>query len=167
MQHMKLLDSLRIKKLHELIDTLNPDLRVSKNREFFVMSPEKAYRLLEAIAIISGSEDKLQCVAPNKEAQPKDYSSDYHRKQREQIDFFKCGIPIGAELMYVDDDSIHVTVVDNKNVKYKGEITRLSPLAAKLRGCTAIQGASVFTYNGRKIVDIAEETQWNQDAITK
>ena len=31
------------KKLHKLIDKLNPDLRVSKNREFFVMSPEDAY----------------------------------------------------------------------------------------------------------------------------
>ena len=129
------------------------------------MSPEKAYRLLEAIAIISGSEDKLQRVAPIKDTQPKSHSSNYHRKQREQIDFIKCGIPIGAELVYMDDDSVRVTVVDNKNVKYGNEITRLSPLASKLRGCGAIQGASVFAYNGRKIVDIAEETQWNQDAI--
>ncbi len=35
------------KKLHELIDTLNPKLRLAKNREFFAMSAEKAYRLLE------------------------------------------------------------------------------------------------------------------------
>ena len=42
------------KKLHKLIDDLNPDLRVSKNREFFVMSAEDAYELLEAIATISG-----------------------------------------------------------------------------------------------------------------
>ena len=48
------------KKLHKLIDNLNPDLRVSKNREFFVMSAEDAYELLEAIATISGSQDKLQ-----------------------------------------------------------------------------------------------------------
>ena len=41
------------KKLHKLIDNLNPDLRVSKNREFFVMSAEDAYELLEAIAILA------------------------------------------------------------------------------------------------------------------
>lgn len=46
-------------KLHKLIDNLNPDLRVSQNREFFVMSPEEAYELLETIAIISGSQDRL------------------------------------------------------------------------------------------------------------
>ena len=57
------------KKLHELIDTLNPKLRLAKNREFFAMSAEKAYRLLEAIAIISGSADKLKDKAkPPQEA---------------------------------------------------------------------------------------------------
>ena len=50
------------KKLHKLIDDLNPDLRVSKNREFFVMSAEDAYELLEAIATISGSQDKLKRI---------------------------------------------------------------------------------------------------------
>ena len=51
------------KKLHKLIDNLNPDLRVSKNREFFVMTPQDAYDLLESIATISGSQDKLVKVA--------------------------------------------------------------------------------------------------------
>lgn len=48
------------KKLHKLIDNLNSDLRVSKNREFFIMTPEDAYELLEAIAIISDSVGKLK-----------------------------------------------------------------------------------------------------------
>ena len=47
------------KKLHELIDTLNPDLRTVENfdgkerkREFYAMSKEDAYTLLECIAKI-------------------------------------------------------------------------------------------------------------------
>lgn len=44
--------NLEDKKLHQLIDDLNSDLRVSKNREFYVMTPEQAYQLLEAIAIV-------------------------------------------------------------------------------------------------------------------
>ena len=47
--------NLEDKMLHKLIDNLNPDLRVAKNREFFIMTREDAYELLEAIAIISGS----------------------------------------------------------------------------------------------------------------
>lgn len=67
--------------------------------------------------------------------------------------------------MFIDDDSVRVTVVDaEKNkVEYNGEATSLSPLAEKLRNVSAIQGASVFTYNGKKITDIAEETQWKKE----
>ena len=158
------------KKLHELIDTLNPKLRLAKNREFFAMSAEKAYRLLEAIAIISGSADKLKRVVP---MQGEDAVSSTRkqshcqgssgRKQRPAINFQKCGIPVGAELVFIDDASIRVMVVDaEKNkVEYNGETTSLSPLAEKLRNVSAIQGTSVFTYNGKKITEIAEETQWN------
>lgn len=159
------------KKLHELIDTLNPKLRLAKNREFFAMSAEKAYRLLEAIAIISGSADKLKHVAPmqgegtvsSTRKQPHCQGSS-GRKQRPAINFQKCGIPVGAKLVFIDDDSVRVTVVDTEKnkVEYNGETTSLSPLAEKLRNVSAIQGASVFTYNGKKITDIAEETQWSQ-----
>lgn len=160
------------KKLHELIDTLNPKLRLAKNREFFAMSAEKAYRLLEAIAIISGSADKLKRVVPiqgegavsSTRKQPHCQGSS-GRRQRPAINFQKCGIPVGAELVFIDDDSVRVTVVDTEKnkVEYNGEITSLSPLAEKLRNVSAIQGASVFTYNGKKkITDIAEETQWSQ-----
>lgn len=159
------------KKLHELIDTLNPKLCLAKNREFFAMSAEKAYRLLEAIAIISGSADKLKRVVPmqgedavsSSRKQPHCQGSS-GRRQRPAINFQKCGIPVGAELVFIDDDSVRVTVVDTEKnkVEYNGEITSLSPLAEKLRNVSAIQGASVFTYNGKKITDIAEETQWSQ-----
>ena len=65
----------------------------------------------------------------------------------------------------IDDDSVRVTVIDaEKNkVEYNGETTSLSPLAEKLRNVSAIQGTSVFTYNGKKITDIAEETQWKKE----
>lgn len=160
------------KKLHELIDTLNPKLRLAKNREFFAMSAEKAYRLLEAIAIISGSADKLKRVAPmqgedivSSTRKQSHCSGSSGRKQRPAINFQKCGIPVGAELVFIDDDSVRATVVDaEKNkVEYNGETTSLSPLAEKLRNVSAIQGASVFTYNGKKITDIAEETQWKEE----
>lgn len=158
------------KKLHELIDTLNPKLRLAKNREFYAMSAEKAYRLLEAIAIISGSADKLKRVVPMQgedavsSSRKQPHCQGSSGRKRPAINFKKCGIPVGAELVFIDDDSVRVTVVDaEKNkVKYNGETTSLSPLAEKLRNVSAIQGASVFTYNGKKITDIAEETQWSQ-----
>ena len=59
------------KALHELIDRLNPDLRTIETfngrrrvKEFFEMSPEDAYSILDAIARISGTEDRLHRVTP-------------------------------------------------------------------------------------------------------
>ena len=80
--------NLEDKKLHKMIDNLNPDLRVSSNREFFVMSPQEAYELLEAIAVISGTKDKLKKVkvAPAKK----------QVVRRPPVNFVKCGIPMGA-----------------------------------------------------------------------
>ena len=59
--------NLEDKKLHKMIDQLNPKLRVNKKREFFDMSPEDAYELLEAIATISGTKGKLSRTIPKKE----------------------------------------------------------------------------------------------------
>ena len=46
-------------KLHKLIDSLDSNLRHAKNKEFYEMSPEKAYAILSAIAEINGDEDLL------------------------------------------------------------------------------------------------------------
>lgn len=56
---------------HDLIDRLNPDLRSietfagrERKREFYAMSPEDAYSLLECIAKISGTEARLKKLTP-------------------------------------------------------------------------------------------------------
>ena len=57
-------------KIHSIIDKLNPNLRSIENfngkqrvREFYAMSPEDAYSILEAIAEIHGRADKLKRIA--------------------------------------------------------------------------------------------------------
>ena len=145
--------ALEDKKLHAMIDNLNPDLRVSKNREFFVMSPEDAYSLLEAIATISGSKARLKKikVSPVKK----------QKVRRPPVDFTKCNIPIGAELVFIEDPNIVATVVSDRKVEYNGEITSLSAITGAIKGHST-QGPSYFTYNGKKVSEIAEETQWKE-----
>lgn len=140
------------KKLHKLIDNLNPDLRVSKNREFFVMTPEDAYGLLEAIAMISGSQDKLKKkkVAPAATTQ---------KTKKPPVNFSKCGIPVGAELVFIDDTTVKVTVADDRKVLYDGNLTSLSAIAKEKKGYPCA-GPSYFTYNGELVCDIAGRTQW-------
>lgn len=148
--------NLEDKKLHKMIDNLNPDLRVSSNREFFVMKPEEAYELLEAIATISGTKNKLKRIQiPVAQKQI---------VRKPAVNFLKCNIPIGAELVFVEDSNIVATVVSERKVQFGSEITSLSALAQKLKGFDhAVQGTLWFTYNGKKINDIAEETQWKND----
>lgn len=57
------------KKVHKLIDTINPELRSVENingktrkREFYQMSKEQAYTLFECIAEISGTKDSLHLI---------------------------------------------------------------------------------------------------------
>ena len=53
-------------KIHDLIDQLNPNLRAreiynnkKRKREFYAMTAEEAYKILEAIAEINGLVDNL------------------------------------------------------------------------------------------------------------
>lgn len=62
------------KVLHKIIDKLNADLRSVDTindkvrvREFYLISPEDAYELLEDIAIISGTKERLHLYKPTKE----------------------------------------------------------------------------------------------------
>ena len=145
--------NLEDKKLHKLIDNLNPDLRVSKNREFFIMTPEDAYSLLEAIATISGSQDKL------KRAKEKADMKQDQKTRKPPVDFVRCGIPMGAELVFIEDDSVTCTVAGNHKVLYGEELTSLSSIATRIKGYP-VAGPSFFTYNGKLVAYIARETQW-------
>lgn len=143
--------NLEDKKLHKLIDSLNPDLRVSKNREFFVMSPEDAFDLLDAIATISGSASKLKKAKAAPSAV---------KTKKPAVNFRKCNIPDGAELVYVDDPSVKCTVSGEHKVLYNDELTSLSAIVRKLKGMSSAAGPSYFRYNGELIADIAARTQW-------
>ena len=145
------------KKLHKLIDNLNSDLRVSKNREFFVMSAEEAYELLEAIATISGSQDKLKRLRPSPD------SAGSKKRRNPPVNFAKCNIPMGAELVYVDDPAVRVTVAAERKVQYGDELTSLSAVVKQLRNMKTAAGPSYFTYNGELVSEIAARTQWKAD----
>ena len=149
------------KKLHRLIDKLNPDLRVSKNREFFIMSPEDAFELLESIAIISGSVDKLKRVKDT-DTDVSGFSTGKQTVKKPPINFSECGIPVGAELVCTEDDSIRPVVVSDRKVQYKDEITSLTAIMKELKQYEHIAGPTYFTYNGELITDIAYRTQWKE-----
>ena len=121
------------------------------------MSAEDAYELLESIATISGSQDKLKRVANISSKQ-----NDEARKKKPAVNFAKCNIPVGAELVFIEDPTVKVIVESERKVSYNNEITSLSAVAGRIKGVKAIAGPSYFTYNGKLVCDIAKETQWKE-----
>lgn len=72
--YYKVENRLSDKKVHELIDSLNPELRSVENingrerkREFYAMPKEQAYGILNSIAIINNLEKNLVLVEPTQE----------------------------------------------------------------------------------------------------
>ncbi len=152
-------------ELHKIIDNLNPNLRAIENfegkkrvREFYAMSAEDAYALLEGIAKITGSTKRLKKVAPNKaereaEELAEEIETESHER-RENFSFAKCGIPVGAELTFSHDPSILCTVADERRVSYHGEMRSMSGLARELLGSKGpVQGTLYFTYEGELLTD--------------
>ena len=154
------------KELHKLIDRLNPDLRTIDNfdgkervKEFFLMSPEDAYAILESIAKISGTIDRLKKVKPEGHEIEDEIAAEENQKaaRRGPFRFGECGIPNGAELVYVDDTSVKVSVVDDRHIQYGNETTSLSALAQRLKGFDhPVQGTLWFKYQGEILNDLRD-----------
>lgn len=153
-------------RIHSIIDKLNPNLRSIETssgqkriREFYAMSPEDAYSILEAIAEIHNCTDKLSIIKPNaEELLAEEIAQEIENESAERasnFSFSKCQIPVGATIEYAYDESLKATVVDDRNVEYDEETISLSALAKLLSGKQyAIAGPKFFKYKGEWLNDI-------------
>lgn len=146
-------------KLHSLIDTLDPDLRHAKNREFYEMDCQKAYDILSAIAQINGDEAQL-CINPFSDRYfdaPSD-SEKLPRQKLGRLKFSMIGIPVGSTLVFSKDPSITCVTKDAVNkVEYQGSEYPISALAAKLCNVSAARGGAYFMYNGELLTEIRKK----------
>ncbi|MBP3618982.1 MAG: GIY-YIG nuclease family protein [Lachnospiraceae bacterium] len=153
-------------KIHSIIDKLNPNLRSIDNfngqkrvREFYAMSPEDAYSILEAIAEIHNRTDKLKLVEPDAEAQNDESIAEEIQTETRirgaNFTFSEWEIPVGAVLEYYKNPDIKCTVVDDRKVEYEGEIMFLTSVAKKIIGKqNGIAGPRYFKYKGTELWDI-------------
>ena len=161
--------SLTDKELHKLIDNLNPDLRTIENfdgkervKEFYAMSPEDAYGLLECIAKISGTIDRLKRLTPEGHEILDEQIAEEIKEtaRRGPFRFSACGIPEGSEIALVEDPEIKTIVIDDRHIEYNGETTSLSALAQKIKGFDhPVQGTVWFTYNGERLSDLRDRLE--------
>lgn len=164
------------KALHELIDQLNPDLRTietfngqKRTKEFFEMAPEDAYAILEAIARISGTSDRLHRVTPTgeqieEEREAEEARQDAATGRRTRFRFSMVGIKPGETVAFANDPSKVATVVDDTRVEYKGVTTSLSAIAKELLGRKCgVQGPLHFTYGGERLSERRDRMERDAD----
>ena len=159
-------------ELHNIIDTLNPDLRTiekqedgkKRKRELYLLSPENAYAILESMAKIHGMTDRLKKYV--EDADEKAEAAEGEAVQRAaNFTFSACGIKAGEKIRYINDDSIDITVVSDRKVEViidsgMPETMSLSALAVVLeekrtgKKYKALQGPKYFTFNGALLSDL-------------
>ena len=121
--------------------------RVSSSREFFRIPPE---RIVSALKLA-----ELENVTPNRDfvSSAEDQTAlNQARMRRSVFNFKMANIPLGSELIYVNDNNIKAIVLDNKRVNLNGEITSLSAAAQKLLGYSYnVQGTIYWMFEGETL----------------
>lgn len=162
------------KRVHDIIDKLNPGLRaidyvdgVERKREFYEMSAEDAFSILEAIAEINAREENLHLwELSDKELEEEQEALEVDERRKERLapfSFDKCNIGIGEEIVFTCRGNEHsgtaCIVTSNKKVEYNGREWSLSDLAGTLTGRVSVAGPRYFKYNGRWLNDIRAEIE--------
>lgn len=152
------------KKLHSILDKLDPELRSTEEvdgkrriREFYAMSPEDAYSILEAIAEINNYSHRLKkwkaTANEQKDEALAQEINEQHQERMAPFTFSACGIKAGEQIEFFCIGNTQTgtlcEVVDDKHVIYNGETWSLTALAKHLLGTTKpLAGPRYFKYKG-------------------
>ncbi len=152
-------------KLHALIDKLNPNLRSieylqgkKRVREFYAMSAQDAFNILETIAEINNLRENLVLVEPSNTDIENENVADEIRTKRSVTQLPRMDWLLEQGLVHIGD-RIHVinhpeeiaVIVDENNVEYQG-VT----MSFLKYGCTVTGWKAIQTYAMMKIVDDKE-----------
>ena len=131
------------------------------------MSAEDAYHLLECIAKISGTTDRLKRMKPegHEIEDEKTAREVQEAARRGPFRFSMCGISVGEEVMFVDDESKKAIVVDDRHIRFGNEITSLSKCAeCLLESKHPVQGTLYFKYKGKVLDEMRKEREHGRGA---
>jgi len=165
------------KKIHTIIDKLNPSLRSveqyngrTRKREFFEISAEDAFSVFEAMAEIHNCRDRLRKWETSTEELIEEEIAEIittERKTRhENYTFEYWNIPVGAVLIHSENSDIRFTVHDSRHLEYNGEVFYMTPFAKKIGGKTSHGPEYIekyFTYNGETLKEIEKRLYHNKN----
>jgi hypothetical protein len=130
--------------------------RTNPKREFFNIEPEQAIAILRLL----NTEDATQEVLEQKsDIDPESAQAAVALKaKRPKMNFAEMGIPEGSVLHSVEDDSTAI-VVSPKKVLFQDEEMSLTAATRIVLGIEhSVQPSPYWTFNGRSLRDIYNET---------
>ena len=132
--------------------------RVNPRREFFDIEPEQAIALLELMAI-ENLTPEFRAEAEQVDVEAKAAADKLKRSRRPPLNYLDMGIEIGSTLTYRDGTTT-CTVLSGRQVEFQGVGRSLSAITAELMGEPGrpIRGASYWSFNGRNLAELYEET---------
>ncbi|MCL2045291.1 MAG: GIY-YIG nuclease family protein [Oscillospiraceae bacterium] len=117
--------------IHKMIDMVAPDIRIRKGREFFNISPRKAYDILvlcseqyDDAEVEIFDEELLDIIGTHSNS-----ASQNQVERSKRLTFEMLGISVGEKLTFYSDSNISVIVVD-KNSTVRVDDLELSLSAA-------------------------------------
>ena len=155
------------KFIHKMIDMVAPDIRIRKGREFFNITPAKAYEILKLCAeqyddaeAILYDEELLAATIETGDGKKK--KSMRKEPMASRLTFELLGIPVGTELTWYNDESIAVTVVDKTStVRFDDLELSLSAAARYINEklgtankSGSYQGGLYFKYDGEALTEM-------------
>lgn len=162
-------------KIHSIIDKLNPNLRSidtfegkERKREFYAMSPEDAYSILEAIAKINGRKDKLKKYnLTETEKNEEKIANEVEEESIERLapfNFNMVNIKPNEIIVFTNiaspNNGTECKVINDKQVEYNGEVWSLSALAKVLSNSKwSVAGPRYFKYKGEWLNDIRKRME--------
>jgi len=136
--------------------------RVNPKREYFEIESSQAIAIIRLMQI----EDLTPKVAIEKEEVDvidREAGEVYAKKKRPRFNFAEMGIPAGSELVSVANGET-VIVIGERLVNFRGQETSLTNATRIIldNGYHVAPGP-YWTFNGKKLRDIYNETYLNQD----
>lgn len=135
--------------------------RIHTQREFFEINPEQAIAILQ---LLDKSKDITNEIVEeiNNDLTEVDKAAGRKMKitRRPPLNYIEMGIPLGAKLeLNRDEETYIVEVCDAKKISYYGVKKSLTAITKELLGIEhALQPTSYWTYNGKNLMDIYNDT---------
>ncbi len=149
-------------KVEKALHTAFGPNRLNPRREFFEIDPAQAIAIIKLLEL----EDVTPKVANEKEEVDeidREAGEAYAKKKRPRFSFGEMNIPMGSELICAANGEI-VIVLTDRSVLFRGNESSLTNATRIiLENNYQVAPGPYWTFNGRKLIDIYNETYTSVD----